>query len=212
MSYTGDFTLSAKISDVGLFDAVENAIMVMNSYMKRSYYEDGFAVWEDINDTWYDHEEDMLALSKQFPQILFELECQGELPDDLWRQFFQNGKTQLCPAYSTFWPYISDRMREPGRKEVEASEGLELTDVQCARLDVIDNAIYQCLLVLLEKDEEEFPWSMEYIGEAGDLLVDFLLRRGHRIRRPVIVTEPDGSQHIEEYEEPETPAEGGACE
>ena len=67
----------------------------------------------------------------------------------------------------------------------------------------MDNAVCQCLLALLGKDEEDFPGSMEHIGEAEDLLVDFLLKRGHRIRCPAIVTDRDGTQHIEEYEEPE---------
>ena len=114
---------------------------------------------------------------------------------------------QFCPAYSTFWPYISSRMKEPEQRCAAFSDNsedeLELSPDQTARLDVIDNAVYQCLLTLLGKDEDDFPWSMEYIGEAEDLLVEFLLKRGHRIRRPAIVTDPDGTQRIEEYEEPE---------
>lgn len=43
-------------------------------------------------------------------------------------------------------------------------------------------------------------WDMHYIGEVTDGIVDFLLEKGHRIYRPAIVTEPDGTQHIEEYE------------
>ena len=207
MSYVGDFTLSADIGDQRVFDRVSNAVLAMNSYMEFDSYEENHAVWRDINDTWRDHEENMLSLSKQFPQVLFALECQGELPGDLWRQFFQDGKMQFCPAYSTFWPYISDRMKEPdsgnGVVGNQSEDELELSSDQIARLDVIDNAVYQCLLVLLGKDEDAFPWSMEYIGEAEDLLVDFLLKRGHRIRRPAIVTETDGTQHIEEYEGPE---------
>ena len=207
MSYVGDFTLSADIGDQNTFELVDKAVAAMNSYMDFDSYEDCHAVWRDINDTWRAHEEDLLALSKKFPQILFVLECQGEIASDLWRQFFQDGKMQFCPAYSTFWPYISNRMKEPSadhsKSSEESEEELELSSDQIARLDVMDNAVYQCLLALLGKDEEDFPWSMDYIGEAEDLLVDFLLKRGHRIRRPAIVTEPDGTQYIEEYEEPE---------
>ena len=69
------------------------------------------------------------------------------------------------------------------------------------RLDEIDNVVYQCLLVLLGKTEDEFPWDMHYIGEVTDGIVEFLIEQGHRIYRPAIVIEEDGTQYIEEYEE-----------
>ena len=158
MSYVGDFTLSADIGDQSTFELVDKAVAAMNSYMDFDSYEDNHAVWRDINDTWRAHEEDLLVLSKQFPQILFVLECQGEIASDLWRQFFQGGKMQFCPAYSTFWPYISDRMKEPSaglaKSSEESEEDLELSSDQIARLDVMDNAVYLCLLDKLRRERK----------------------------------------------------------
>ena len=42
---------------------------------------------------------------------------------------------------------------------------------------------------------------MHYIGEVTDVIVEFLIEQGHRIYRPAIVIEEDGTQYIEEYEE-----------
>lgn len=42
---------------------------------------------------WYDYEQDMLALSTQFPDMLFCLYGNGEDSDDIWREFFRNGKS-----------------------------------------------------------------------------------------------------------------------
>lgn len=83
---------------------------------------------------------------------------------------------------------------------LEEGEELELSDVHLERLDDIDNAVYQCILTLLGKSEEEFPWNMEYIGHVTDDIVDYLVSRGHTIYRPAVVTEDDGRQYISEYE------------
>lgn len=143
----------------------------------------------------------------------FVLEGGGEFRDDLWRKYFQNGKRLYAPAYFTFWPYQKEKMTSPlEEKELEqdAQRNTEpvLSKEQVARLDATDNAVYQCLLTLLDCDEEAFPWNMDYIGEAEDMLIEFLRERGHRIYRPAIVTETDGAAHIEEYEEAYAQSEG----
>lgn len=47
---------------------------------------------------WYDHEEDMKELSKQFPEVLFTLSGNGEDCPDLWKKYFRNGKIQRAEA------------------------------------------------------------------------------------------------------------------
>ncbi len=42
--------------------------------------------------TWYDHEEDMLVISKQYPETTFKLSGEGEENDDIWAKFFKKGK------------------------------------------------------------------------------------------------------------------------
>lgn len=56
---------------------------------------------------WYDWEEDMLLLSKRFPDVLFYLHGDGENSTDLWDAYFLGGKVQHCPAeikYDDFDP------------------------------------------------------------------------------------------------------------
>lgn len=69
----------------------------------------------------------------------------------------------------------------------ERKDEPELNAEQIARLDAIDNAMYVFLKTLLEKDGQQFPWSMEYIGTAVDLVADFMYERGFDIHRPAIV-------------------------
>ena len=81
---------------------------------------------------------------------------------------------------------------------VAADEELEFTNAQTERLDEIDNTVYQALLVLLEKTEEELPWDMSLIGPVVEAIADACESCGYHMRYPTIVTEKDGSQHYEE--------------
>lgn len=76
-------------------------------------------------------------------------------------------------------------------------EELELTDAQVERVDEVENAVYKMCCVMTENPDLE--WNMEYIGEIADFAAELLAKLGHRVRYPAIVTEPDGSQHIEEH-------------
>ena len=65
----------------------------------------GYPLFELISrDThkWYDHYDEMIILSKEFPSLYFELEGQGEDHDDLWKEYFHNGEAAHSDAQITF--------------------------------------------------------------------------------------------------------------
>ena len=45
---------------------------------------------------WYNHEYDMVKLSKLFPNVVFKLHGDGEERDDMWNKYFQDGKCEEC--------------------------------------------------------------------------------------------------------------------
>jgi len=51
---------------------------------------------------WYDHHDDMVELSRAFPQVLFTLEGAGEEMDDRWRKYYLNGKVHIVQAIITY--------------------------------------------------------------------------------------------------------------
>ena len=80
-------------------------------------------------------------------------------------------------------------------------ESLNLTDEMLDRNSGIFDAVYEMLLVLLEKRRDEFEWSMEIIGATTEGIIASLWKNfGMRVRYPSVVTLQDGSQHFEEHE------------
>lgn len=59
---------------------------------------------DPFNDSckWYDHEEDIISVSKKFNGVLFVLTGHGEDRDDIWKKYFYNGQMQVANAKITF--------------------------------------------------------------------------------------------------------------
>lgn len=62
---------------------------------------------------WYDHDEDMIELSKKYPDIVFSLKGDGEEQGDSWYKYFKSGKVQECYAIIKFDPYDESKLEEP---------------------------------------------------------------------------------------------------
>lgn len=51
---------------------------------------------------WYNYDDDMRAMSKRFPTVLFTLQGEGEESDDLWIRYYRGGKCQVCLGMITY--------------------------------------------------------------------------------------------------------------
>ena len=76
-------------------------------------------------------------------------------------------------------------------------EELELSDKQAARNDEIYEGVME--LCRLMSENPELEWDMSFLGEIADCAASILARHGIRVHFPAVVTNPDGSQYIEEY-------------
>ena len=59
---------------------------------------------------WYSWEQDMLEYSKEYPDVLFTLEGQGEEAEDRWAAYFKNGKWQFEKAEMQIAAFDLDKL------------------------------------------------------------------------------------------------------
>lgn len=108
MGYYTYFTLSAsRVSSVKV-QALQSEVDRMNIFEE---------CWDDTNWSayakWYDWEQDMLLLSARFPDVLFQLDGDGEESGDIWRAYFMNGKMQYESCHFFFGEFDEGKMK-PG--------------------------------------------------------------------------------------------------
>ena len=97
MGYYTNYTITA---DKVLPDDFEYQFTEITDY----YFYDG-----KLEGKWYDCEDDMINISKLYPNILFTVEGEGEESGDIWRQYFKNGKNHRIEP-EIVWPEFDERM------------------------------------------------------------------------------------------------------
>ena len=116
MSYYTTYNLfahpvfDAKVADIILERLREYDITDYAVEDNYSFVEDGIAFDSFGDCPWSDHEEDMLSISKEFPDIHFELHGEGEVNYDIWTQHFLGGKSQLCKAEIIIPPFDPEKL------------------------------------------------------------------------------------------------------
>lgn len=53
---------------------------------------------------WYEYEDNMKKLSKEFPDMVFELSGNGEDEEDFWKEYFLNGESCYCSGHIEYDP------------------------------------------------------------------------------------------------------------
>ena len=128
MGYYSTYKLEANRTDRdagGKLILADNMFASVSKALERVITEDwgdiyftgdcSWGFYTEAPEKWPNLEEDMVTLSKTFPDILFTLTSQGEDYDDMWKGYFLNGKVQWAPAK----PVVYDEFDENKLEECE---------------------------------------------------------------------------------------------
>ena len=108
MGYYTDYTLEVCKGE-GTFQPEELYAAVMK--IDGGIFEEwGTNSWFANEQKWYSQEQDMYALSIKFPEVLFYLHGRGEDEDDLWDEYWQNGRYERNCAEIP--PYDPEKMQQ----------------------------------------------------------------------------------------------------
>lgn len=93
------------------YDFSNNPIEVIEAIERESGYGNSYGGFY-TNVKWYNHDDDMLRVSKMFPDIILKLEGEGEESDDLWKAYYKNGKMRIVKAKIVFEDFDESKMEE----------------------------------------------------------------------------------------------------
>lgn len=86
------------------FDEFTEALVDLSGY---SFIAIDHTLYDECK--WYNHKEDLLALSKKFPQLFLTLYCQGE-DGMLWGYYINNGSYQYVKGEIMYEQYDPNKM------------------------------------------------------------------------------------------------------
>ncbi len=90
------------------FDISDNPQTVQQAIEDKSQYAfyDG-----SVEGKWYKWQEHCLEVSKDFPNLVINVEGDGEEQGDQWKAYFKNGKVQVCKAIVTFEDFDESKLK-----------------------------------------------------------------------------------------------------
>ena len=100
--------IEARLSKLGL---IGRGHAMIHCYPAPPYFDEPGVIFDnEMYEKWDDHEHDMLELSKEFPDLHFELHGEGDSNDDIWDKHFLNGKMQTCMAEIIIPPFDPEKL------------------------------------------------------------------------------------------------------
>lgn len=114
MGYYTKFELEIETPKMSAAAAVRANETLRQEIIANSNYSELFD-GESIK--WYDHEEEMLKISKENPRFLFILKGIGEEAGDIWVKYFKGGKVQKEKAKITFAEFDPAKLTTSTKKK-----------------------------------------------------------------------------------------------
>lgn len=112
MGYYTYYNLDVMNSEKFTPEQLINASKALAKIMDEESYADvdslpvgnPFLWLSDDSMKWYEHDDDMIKLSKEFPEMTFRLFGEGEDHEDMWVAYYRDGRASTCYAHIIYDP------------------------------------------------------------------------------------------------------------
>jgi hypothetical protein len=108
MGYMTNYELTVVTDNRELEQRIINHLNENNEYNEEIIDASGYDMFGGMK--WYDHEKDIINLSKKFPNVLIELDGEGEETGDIWKLYAKGGKTQRVKAELKFADFDESKL------------------------------------------------------------------------------------------------------
>lgn len=105
MGYYTDYTVRAGgFANESEITAFLGMLEKQSSYAMRpaEISHNGTKFWVFLNAKWYDWKDDLLAMSRVYPEITIDVDGVGEDRQDMWRARFRDGEHEVVRAEVRF--------------------------------------------------------------------------------------------------------------
>jgi hypothetical protein len=99
MSYSTQYTLEYDTPDD--YEDIKDFILKSTDYL-AGFEAEVLLHGGALTAPWYDHEEELLSLSRGFPMTIFILYGEGEEQGDVWKKRFINGEVEIVRVEMSF--------------------------------------------------------------------------------------------------------------
>jgi len=177
MDYITEFQIIASPLDTERFSQIDATVRereISHVLLEREY-DDQTGYWFSDYDLLHDYEDDVLAISKQFPDVHFELNSKGDNGNNACSKYYLAGKTCRSGSFSIIWPFIESDLYDP-------EKSIKGTTDPYARFTQLDVMLYRSMQSLVNKTDWDFPWNPSLITDVRCLMAEYLQNKGHSIR------------------------------
>lgn len=182
MGYYTDYYLNAAPVSEEQYNSISAFLKELRD-VEEECFEDGAGYWKNIQDTWYQSFDDMVSISKQFPEVLFTLTGYGDQRDDQWIEYFKNGRVQHCSVYSLEVPLRPHRWSSVEKDEHGSYRPtLQLTDEEQMH-DSLQLDVYQCICSI---SGTHIPFDPDQLDRMARAIAAYMESENLTVKKPAL--------------------------
>ena len=174
MGYCSNYFITIHTDDEKKAKEIFKAIEDRSGY---SIEEDAFPMDGFILDSkWYDSDDDLAKVSKEFPDIVIEMSVEGEDRDDNWTIRVKNGEKEIVQAVTATPPFTKILIEGDQKEESLESSLMLLLEKDTLNAKRLHGKVRACRTVCKKLSDELTAYIKDFVsrrGKDGTFSIDY---------------------------------------